>query len=81
MTERGTAEDGMRQMSEKFRQMGSEVYVAQSFSAGYGTGNEQPAYFDSDGGLHFGSPPSHEQTTIARKGLYAYAKTTRNRNH
>jgi len=24
-----TAEEGMRQMSEKFRQMGSEVYVAQ----------------------------------------------------
>jgi hypothetical protein len=51
---------------------------AQSFSKGYGTGNELPSYYDN--GLHFGFPPSHEQTTIARKGLYAYAKTTRARS-
>jgi hypothetical protein len=53
---------------------------AQAFSTGWGTGNEQTAYFDSDGCLHFGFPPSHEQTAVARKGLYAYAKITRNRS-
>jgi hypothetical protein len=54
---------------------------AQAFSKGYGTGNEQPAYYDSEGSLHAGFPPTHEQTAVARKGLYAYAKTTRNRSH
>jgi hypothetical protein len=54
---------------------------AQSFSRGDGTGNELPSYFNGDGSLHFGYPPSHEQTTIATKGLYAYAKTTRPRSH
>jgi hypothetical protein len=54
---------------------------AQAFSRSWGTGNELPSYYDSDGGLHVGFPPSHEQTTIATKGLYAYAKTTRPRSH
>jgi hypothetical protein len=54
---------------------------AQTFSRGWGTGNELPAYFDSASSLHFGFPPSHEQTAVARKGLYGYAKATRNRSH
>ena len=54
---------------------------AQSFSKSWGTGNELPAYYDSEGSLHVGFPPTHEQTAVARNGLYAYAKTTRNRSH
>jgi hypothetical protein len=54
---------------------------AQSFARSWGTGNEQPAYYDSEGSLHVGFPPTHEQAAAARNGLYAYAKTTRNRSH
>jgi hypothetical protein len=51
------------------------------FARGWGTGNEQPAYYDSEGSLHVGFPPTHGQAAVARNGLYAYAKTTRNRSH
>ena len=56
-------------------------FAAPAFAQAFGPGNELPYYYTGDGALHSGFPPSHEQTTIASKGLYAYAKTTRHRSH
>jgi hypothetical protein len=51
--------------------------LAQSFDNDFGTGNELPSYYDSQGGLHAGN--AHMQTQIAthRSGLNAFASIGR----
>jgi hypothetical protein len=54
---------------------------AQAYSSGYGTGNNQPSYFDKDGALHSGNMPQpqitphsqapHNQVAAHRRGLTA----------
>jgi hypothetical protein len=55
---------------------------AQAYSSGYGTGNNQPSYFDKDGALHAGNMPQpqiaphsqapHNQVAAHRRGLTAF---------
>src|ERR1700758_3785534 len=55
---------------------------AQAYSSGYGTGNNQPSYFDKDGALHAGNMPQpqiaphsqapHNQGAAHRRGLTAF---------
>jgi hypothetical protein len=46
----------------------------QSFNRSDGTGNELPAYYDKDGGLHAGIAPQQNQVAVHRNGLSAFAK-------
>jgi len=47
---------------------------AQSFNRSDGTGNELPAYYDANGGLHVGIAPSqHNEIAVRRSGLYAFS--------
>jgi hypothetical protein len=50
---------------------------AQAFDSDYGTGNEQPTYYDSHGGLHLGSAPTQSQVAAHRSGLNAFASVGR----
>jgi hypothetical protein len=46
---------------------------AQAFDNDYGTGNEVPTYYDSQGGLHMGNAPAQSQVAVHRSGLNAFA--------
>jgi hypothetical protein len=46
----------------------------QSFNRSDGTGNELPAYYDKDGGLHAGVALEQKQVAVHRTGLSAFAK-------
>ena len=47
--------------------------LAQAFDNDYGTGNEVPTYYDSQGGLHMGNAPAQSQVAVHRSGLNAFA--------
>jgi hypothetical protein len=47
--------------------------LAQAFDNDYGTGNEVPTYYDSQGGLHMGNAPTQSQVAVHRSGLNAFA--------
>ena len=49
--------------------------LAQSFDNDFGTGNELPSYYDSQGGLHGGMPSA--QFVANRGGMSAYASVGR----
>jgi hypothetical protein len=51
--------------------------LAQSFDKTDGTGNELPAYYDADGGLHFGTAPQSGTITVHTNGLHAFAQVQR----
>ena len=40
---------------------------AQAYSSGYGTGNNQPSYFDKDGALHSGNMPQPQTRRTVRR--------------
>jgi hypothetical protein len=46
---------------------------AAAFDNDYGTGNELPSYYDSQGGLHMGYAPAQSQVAVHRSGLNAFA--------
>jgi hypothetical protein len=50
---------------------------AQAFDNDYGTGNEVPTYYDSQGGLHLGNAPARSQVAVHRSGLNAFASVGR----
>ena len=50
---------------------------AQAFDNDYGTGNEVPTYYDSQGGLHMGSAPARSHVAVHRSGLNAFASIGR----
>jgi len=50
---------------------------AQAFDNDYGTGNEVPTYYDSQGGLHAGMPSEQPQIVAHRSGLNAFASIGR----
>jgi hypothetical protein len=47
--------------------------LAAAFDNDYGTGNELPSYYDSQGGLHMGYAPAQSQVAVHRSGLNAFA--------
>ena len=61
--------------------------LAQAYSSGYGTGNNQPSYFDKDGALHSGNMPQPQitphsqapqnQVAAHRRGLTAFGSVGR----
>ena len=51
--------------------------LAQSFDNDFGTGNEQPSYYDSHGGLHAGTPSAQLNFVANRGGMSAYASVGR----
>jgi hypothetical protein len=51
----------------------SSPAFAQAFSGSYGTGNEQPSYYDHNGALHAGIPAKQTQFAAHRSGLNAFA--------
>jgi len=53
----------------------SSSAFAQSFNRSDGTGNELPAYYDKDGGLHAGIAPQQKQLAVHRNGLNAFARS------
>ena len=50
---------------------------AQAFDNDYGTGNEQPTYYDSQGGLHLGYARAQSHVAVHRSGLNAFASVGR----
>jgi len=51
---------------------------AQSFDSDFGTGNELPTYYDSNGGLHAGNVHMQwSQVAVHRSGLNAFASVGR----
>jgi hypothetical protein len=50
---------------------------AQAFDNDYGTGNEVPTYYDSQGGLHMGHARAQSQVAVHRGGLAAFASIGR----
>jgi hypothetical protein len=52
----------------------SSPAFAQVFSGSLGTGNVQPSYYDSNGGLHEGTATQQNQIAVHRSGLSAFAR-------
>jgi hypothetical protein len=50
---------------------------AQSFDNDFGTGNELPSYYDSQGGLHARNARIQSQVAVHRSGLSAFASIGR----
>lgn len=50
--------------------VGSSAY-AQGYTAGWGTGNVVPSYFDGQGRLHEGAPVAERERHLARAGATA----------
>ncbi len=54
----------------------SSPAFAQAFSRSWGTGNEQPSYYDHGGALHVGvAAQQQNQIAVRRNGLNAFAQT------
>lgn len=51
--------------------------LAQSYDSNWGTGNQLPSYYDSNGGLHAGNEPVQSRVAVHRSGLNAFASVGR----
>jgi hypothetical protein len=51
--------------------------LAQSYDNDWGTGNERPTYYDSNGGLHAGNVHMQSQVAVHRSGLNTFASIGR----
>ena len=51
--------------------------LAQSYDNDWGTGNQLPSYYDSNGGLHAGNVRMQSQVAAHRSGLTAFASIGR----
>ena len=51
--------------------------LAQSYDNDWGTGNQLPSYYDSNGGLHAGNVRMQSQFAAHRSGLNAFASIGR----
>jgi hypothetical protein len=51
--------------------------LAQSYDSDWGTGNQLPSYYDSNGELHAGNEPMQSRVAVHRSGLNAFASIGR----
>ena len=51
--------------------------LAQSYDNDWGTGNQLPTYYDSNGGLHAGNVRMQSRVAAHRSGLNAFASVGR----